>query len=136
SRLVTVGDFDGSGPDDVVALEAVAGTTISAHWSGPVTVGFVAYRSWWPGETRAAVRADLDEDGFDDIVTVSPDLGLGLARGGPSEGMEGDLIACVASITTMLPGATLVAAGDLDGDGRPDLAISDGIAVVLLVQTR
>ncbi|MBC8068568.1 MAG: VCBS repeat-containing protein, partial [Deltaproteobacteria bacterium] len=47
SRLVTVGDFDGSGPDDVVALEAVAGTTISAHWSGPVTVGFVAYRSWW-----------------------------------------------------------------------------------------
>jgi hypothetical protein len=132
-RLLTIGNYDGVGPDDVVALQSNEGTTIAVQWSGPALIGFPPFRSRWLGEMLTAVRADLDGDGFDDIVmTTTSRFELRIAKGGPDDGTG--VIACTAIISPMWLPAALVAVGDLTGDGLPDLAISDGALVALLTQ--
>jgi FG-GAP-like repeat len=132
SRIVTVDGYGGSGIDDVVALQSVAGTTVATTWTAPVT-DYQGYKSWWPGETLVATHADLDDDGYADAIAAAGDFQIMVARGGPSPG-NSDLIACVISIPTMAP-VLVLAAGDFTGDGRLDLVTSDGMELIVLAQS-
>ena len=73
----------------------------------------------------SAYAADVDGDGVDDLVAVSASA-LTVAFGGPGEA-EG-VFRCQA--TTDLDAAVVLhAVGDLDGDGRAEIALSDGATV-------
>ncbi len=83
-----------------------------------------ATRSELPGDgTMAAVVTDLNEDGFDDLVlgmvydgSTTTDLNAIIYYGGPGGWSERRLQKIPA------PFCTAVAAGDFNGNGKPDLA--------------
>jgi hypothetical protein len=75
---------------------------------------------------RLAVR-DLDGDGHPDIVTANSANSISILQ---STGQAGNITTNSFAVHFELPaggGPSSVAIGDLDGDGRPDIAVSDGL---------
>ena len=143
-------DLDGDGRIDLVA-GASDGVWVVLH-------GAAAGASFLPprklaspaglGPRSAVATADLDGDGRTDIVAV--DLGTydpatGIAAGGSVSAFlqdpaaPGTFRAPITSPVTSGLQPVAVAVGDLDGDGRPDLAVAcagaplDGTTAVLAV---
>lgn len=131
--------FDG---DDVFDLAA----------GGITSPTFTAYSLGWPGvpagppeivgtpsRSGRVLAADVDGDGHDDLIEIGEEeAGLAIALGRTDVGDS--LFSCwttaAAPFAVPLPGAFMafgaVAAGDIDGDGDDELALSDGDDVVLL----
>lgn len=130
TKVVGVGDFDGSGVPDVLALENIQGvSTLVSSWQAPALQN-IAYQTWWELPIDHSVVADMNQDGFQDLVLGSSWGYLGVAYGG----IEGppDVISCVGYLGT-LPIAVM-AVGDFNGDGRPDVAFTDGNQVDVIIQ--
>jgi hypothetical protein len=113
-------DIDGDGDQDLIT--AVAGLDRISWWES----GGGAVPSWTEhvvsdsaGGARSVVAADVDGDGDDDLVgTAFSDGGLlwwESDGGAPPSWTE-------HTVSGELPGAHMVRAGDLDGDGDTDLA--------------
>lgn len=131
TKVVGVGDFDGSGVPDVVALENIQGSsTLVNSWQAPV-LQTASYLTWWSLPIDRTVVADLNMDGFQDLVVGSSYGYLGVAYGGIEP--PPDVFSCVGFLGT-LP-ITAMAVGDFTGDGRPDIAVSDGTTVSVYAQT-
>jgi hypothetical protein len=82
------------------------------------------------GAVRQVLAADLDADCGTDLVVVADAAPPLLAI----RGANGDYSAPAGALPTVLPtGATGVAAGDLDGDGNPDLVIVGGAEAHLMI---
>jgi hypothetical protein len=140
---VKIADMNGDGVADLVAANFGAGT----DGVGSAGVSVVLQDATHPGTFLAPVTyaaqvgtthlvvADIDGDGRPDVVTAN----LGPAPSG--------------SISVLLQDATLpgtlkaaqsyagfgqplcVAVGDLNADGRPDIAVADGNTATVLLQT-
>jgi len=72
------------------------------------------------GEVRAAAVADLDADGYEDVVVACPSV-VSVFRGAPGGALEPR--ADYAGPTS----PNSVAIGHLDADARPDVAVSAGL---------
>lgn len=133
-RLLTqVGDWDGDGVADVVASGAdgrlllypgvagAAGTTVGA----PVAIG-----KGWTSISELLGVGDLDGDGAADLLARSGvDSTLWLYRGDGRGGFVSS-----GSIGRGWGGVDLMtAAGDLDGDGRPDVVVRSRTTGALLL---
>lgn len=144
---VAVADLDGDGLPDVVA-------TFTHSASAPPHPGFVAVylqRRDQPGsfgapkvysvgnDPVAVAIGDLDGDGHPDIVTANTILassGAGVSdvsvlRQNPAA--PGQFRSAESHAVGAVPHD--VAIGDLDGDGRPDLAVADSEGLSVLVQS-
>lgn len=145
-RITPVGDLDGEGPPDFVVLGYDAGGDIAVLDPGPFACRPDPEKwdqpepSWnpgtasWPLATSAVAGVgDANGDGFADLVTArsgSVYLRYGHRRGtfpdgkkppqGPSEGHRLIITGSKRDITD------LYAAGDINGDGRPDLLVETG----------
>ncbi len=133
AKVVAVGELDGVSPVDVVSLEPLdsSGTTLVTTYQG-TSLYNAGYDSWWPQYMGAVTTADMNLDGYDDIVAGSINYVLGVGYGGSST--PPDLVGCVGFWGTSYS-ASMIAAGDFDDSGRPDVAISDGYNVVVYMQS-
>ena len=138
--FVAAGDVTGDGIPDVVVTPDVGGGPVVAVYDGAKLargiVGDAAQVIRYFGIDDPAFRGgvrpalgDFDRDGRDELVIAAGDGGgprvtiwdgASVARGTPSQ---------IANFFALEPGVrngVYVAAGDLDGDGVPDLAFGGG----------
>src|SRR5205085_11816 len=110
STLIAVGADAGGGPH-VRLLDGATGAEVRS---------FFAYDAAFRGGVRVAL-ADFTDDGVPDVVTAA---GPG---GGPHvkifDGRTGQLLSQFFAFDAAFTGGVTVAAGDVTGDGRPDVVV-------------
>lgn len=130
SRQLGVGNFNGTGDLDVIGVEYANGGSVVTSFVGPVlqSAGFVS--TWWPYMVEVIEVADMNLDGYADVIGGGQTLSI--AYGGPEP--DADTIVCVSAVASPYS-SYRVAAGDMSGDGRPDIALSDGSVVHVMLRT-
>jgi hypothetical protein len=143
---VAVADLDGDGLPDVVAVYAyVAGAPphpgyAAVYLQDAANPGhFLPPTTYVVGNDPASVAvADLDGDGRPDIVTANAIL----STNGAGDSTVSVLLQDAAHPGHYLPAVSYatgpdplsVAIGDLNGDGKPDLAVADSSGISVLFQ--
>jgi len=139
---VAVGDLNGDGRLDIaVAYSLVAGPPphpgyVAVYQQAPANRGtFLGPQHYSVGNDPASIAlGDLTGEGNLDIVTANYDLGNGAGTVSvllQDPTRPGQFLPATTYATGTHPNS--VAIGDLNGDGKPDLAVadSDGISVLL-----
>ncbi len=127
---VAFGDIDGDGKPDAVAANYSSGN-ISIHRNissaGAINTGSFAPRvSFVTGSTPVHVRlSDVDGDGRLDVLVINQGASsLSILRNTATPGvLDTNSLAPKSDITTA-GDPRWVAVGDLNGDGKPDLAVA------------
>jgi fimbrial isopeptide formation D2 family protein len=113
TNIVAVGAGAGGGPE----------VKVYNFTTGQELFSFYAYNKSFTGGVRVAV-ADINGDGTPDIITAPG------AGGGPDikvfDGKTGNLIREFWGLSPTFRGGAYVAAGDVNGDGIPDIIIGAG----------
>jgi hypothetical protein len=123
---VALGDFNGDGVNDVVTAAGPGGgphVRVFDGATGDELLGFFAYDPAFTGGVFVAT-GDINGDGVPDIVT-----GAG-AGGGPHvkvfNSADLSLLASFFAYEPAFTGGVAVAAGDVNGDGVPDIVTGAG----------
>ncbi len=128
-QFVTTGDINNDGRVDILATN-YNDNSISLLKQSAVTAGVFLPQVSLPVADfpDGAVFADINDDGFIDIVTTGSYLALLLnSPGNPGTFIDGGTINIVGFVSS-------VAAGDIDGDGRTDLAVTSSGNVLVFLQ--
>jgi len=125
-----LGDFDADGYDDILATWEEGSWIFPGGPSGPTEADYWDLTPIQRGQfgNSAALPGDLDQDGYDDVAIGIQneswdDDGVHVYRGGPDGVAESLLLTNPGSYSS---GEAMVAAGDINCDGYPDLVTSGG----------
>ncbi len=125
-----IGDFDGDGYDDILATWEEGAWIFPGSPEGPDAEVFYDVPPIQGGQfgNSAALPGDLDQDGYDDVAIGIcneswDDDGVHVYRGGAGGIAEALLLENPGSYSS---GEAMVAAGDVNCDGYPDLVTSGG----------
>lgn len=123
---ITVGDLDGDGKSDLaVTIQSPSSVVAFRNLSTSGSFSFAPTVSFATGAGPSSVAiGDLDGDGKPDLVTGNYGSGnaISLLR---NTGSSGTISFASKVDLTSGSGPISVAVGDLDGDGKPDLAIAN-----------
>ena len=150
-----VGDFDGDGNGDVL-VTATGSSSDEPEWAWIVPGPFAATEDWeaagigWRGPTvdgsaagfghAAAAAGDLDGDGLGDIAVgaINVDDAAGAVYifngGNLVTGTSEDADFTLTGPARAYLGYAIGAAGDTDGDGRPDLLVGGYVSGAWLLR--
>ncbi len=130
SVALVAADFEANGIVELARLDAVDGSysvlTSWPAWSLLQPAQHVVY----PGGFSSATTGDLDGNSAAEIVILAGTPDLGVVVGG---GVTGGMFFCSATIKSPLS-VWVAAVGDLSGDGRNDVVVSDGGGLVALIR--
>ncbi|PCC74493.1 Repeat domain-containing protein [Nannocystis exedens] len=113
-----IGDFDGDGRVDLFAYDGDARTLAWSRGDGQGSFGAPVVTD--ASELRSAAAADVDGDGRSDIVAQAPELDALRTYAAADDGSFVPL-----EIGPMSRWAALTGIGDADGDGLPDVLVSE-----------
>eukprot|EP01035_Chromulina_nebulosa_P021038 gene21038-27264_t len=130
-RSVAIGDIDGDGKPDLVLANSLSNTVSvlrNTSTIGTVTSGSFATQVTFAAENNPYDIAigDIDGDGKSDLaVTNNQTHNVSIYRNTSTSGTitSGSFAAHVTFATGTLPFG--VSIGDIDGDGKPDLAVAN-----------
>ncbi|WP_337966084.1 MBG domain-containing protein [uncultured Flavobacterium sp.] len=129
--FVKAADMDGDGKLDLVVTHSVSSNTVSVlrnNSSGVGNIGFEAPQNFILSvSTYALAIGDLDGDGKPDIVTTSTDSGLASVLRNISSGI-GNINFSPNVNFTANSNSNGLALGDLDGDGKLDMVVTNSVA--------
>jgi hypothetical protein len=123
-HALAAGDYDGNGFMDVSAIDATMSPSPILTWNG---TNLSADAQSWQSPTSYLVAAvgDVDDDGRDDLALVSEDGELAVRFGQAADQYE-NVLSCYVAGTVGGGTATLLAIGDVDGNGRDDVISAAG----------
>ncbi|WP_118975884.1 FG-GAP-like repeat-containing protein [Taibaiella koreensis] len=126
---VKIGDIDGDGKNEVIVANAgefaTQGNTVSVlrNLSAPGTISLAPKVDLTVGnQPYSIILGDIDKDGKTDIVTSNyNDNTISVLR---NTSVPGTIAAAQQTFTTGI-GPSLLGIGDMNGDGKADIAIPD-----------
>ncbi|HUI09547.1 MAG TPA: FG-GAP-like repeat-containing protein [Bacteroidota bacterium] len=126
--FVAAGDLDGDGKIDLVSADNSSGTvTVLRNTSSPGGLSFKSLTIPVAYVPTAVAIADFDGDGRPDIVVSSNMQNAFVFK---NTGRGDSLAFTLAATLTTQYGCLSLAAGDVDGDGLPDVVVANGSSTV------
>ena len=134
SDNITVADFDGDGKVDFATANFAAGISIWKNASTPGSVSFPTRIDYTAGTNPASIAAgDLNRDGKPDLVVRN--YGSSTISVYKNTSISGTIQFAPKSDYTIGSSSGGLSIGDLNGDGKPDVAVSSGISGIVSLYT-
>lgn len=120
---VAIGDFDGDGKLDFVTPDSIPSQiSVFRNICTPGTISFAAKVNFTVGSfPHSVVVGDIDSDGKVDVATANDGGTISILRNISS---VGTILFATKINVAAVSGSTSIAIGDLDGNGKPDLAVT------------